>query len=74
MTEKNSVTDHITFTYRIASRGGHGSNAAWEWVLLRSDKAIPVKKGVVNGTFRRAEMAAEAALTQYKAAQEKAAG
>lgn len=58
---------------KIRSRGGNGVNAVWEWVLTRSDQALPLKKGTVNGTYRRAEMEAEAAMGKYKAAAEKAA-
>jgi len=56
-------------TYKIRSRGGNGTNAVWEWVLTRSDQALPLKKGTVNGTERRAQMDAEAAMGKYKAAQ-----
>ena len=57
-------------SYKIRSRGGNGVNAVWECVLTRSDQALPLKKGTVDGTYRRAEMEAESALGKYKAAQD----
>ena len=61
------MTKTYELSTKIRSRGGSGSNAMWEWMLLRSDQAVPVKKGTVTGAEKRAEMAANAALEKYKA-------
>ncbi len=58
-----NITDtESKYSIALRSRGGAGRGAMWQWEIFAAGKPLPVQKGVVSGTEKRAHDVARAAV------------